>query len=1146
MRLRTNRIFAILLTVVMCFTSIAPIAVFAEDQAARTIIAQENFDDKAVNTNAGESAVLAADGFWFGNNNGSQYTLENGTLLYTDRDEDDLTDVRFYYNTAEQEAAREMLKDDFTLSFRVKPLMNSLDMWVNWAQRNDGNGNIGSPVYEDGLRLSWGVLSGRAVYDRTKAEVPLNQWSVIEVYFEYDANAPAYYTDKDGVQHNTGEIGAFTSYSVRMNGMDMGTAAVGSEYPLKNAYHCIDMFRLFQGATGNYELDDLTLITGAAPYNTNWDQSQAEYYANTKVFYDKPAVNASDYAYSLAIIGDTQVVCENDALYGQTGMDTLYQWIVDNAASKNIQYVLGVGDITQHQNNAAEFALAKEAISKMDGVVPYSLARGNHDNSAPYNSAFNTDFYKSQFDGFYNDKLENAYKLMTLGGTKYLFITLDYGPENAVLEWAGDLCETYSDHKVIITTHAYLYSDGTTIDSGDSCDPITMNKRENNGETMWEKLGKKYENIFMIISGHECSSRVLVTEAEGDHGNVVTQMLVDFQGVDASYGYGSTGMVTMLYFSKDGKSVTVETYSTILKKYFREENQFSFDIDKKTIVSHNFDNVTMNPVNGYGAFGTVASNGGLGFNSGVSLSTENNQLVFTDMKDGASFMDLQLYGCGYANDGASPMNRDFTLSFDIMLGSATANYSAIQFRDNKENVWKDAATINGGKIHITGANAALSTTQMTRVELVFNYDADAANNDSTKGAFTSITVIVGGKQIGTVAIDRSAANFKFVNHFRMFRYWGSASVTLTVDNVYVGYGKGNRGAEHGVVLYDVDFTGMTNPPTHPSDHYNTGFKLMNGFIPANGGSSYISNDILSAKGLPSNGRCFIDWNLGDIGKTLKGQDITLSMLVRPIGNMASSFDIGAKGTKQAEISYNASTGVNTLKIIGASNGYALSNYRFTNIEFMIHYDYAKMAYTSVSVYANGELVGSTALAAVSEVKLFRLFDSWEWNSARGFEIDRATIVSGAKTTYRGETAVTEFIGYQTTAVKDGIFNLRLISVMTDEDISKYDCVGYNVVASFQNGGQTQTVVLPAELGRCNKVFTAVLATDEMAVAEKITAETLGGEYIMALNCVGLPADCDIQFTVSTYYKLTGQNEVTERAFTFTVNSAANANQGGVN
>ena len=1146
MRLKTNRIFAILLTVVMCFTSIAPIAVFAEDAATRKIIAQENFDDKTVNTNAGESAVLAAGGFWFGDNNGSQYTMENGTLLYTDRDEDDLTDIRFYYNTAEQEAARELLKDDFTLSFRVKPLMNSLDMWVNWAQRNDGNGNIASPVYEDGLRLSWGVLSGRGIYDRTKAEVPVNQWSVIEVYFEYDATATAYYTDKDGVQHETGEIGAFTSYSVRLNGMDMGTAAVGSNHPLKNAYHCIDMFRLFQGATGNYELDDLTILTGAAPYSTKWDQSQADYYANTKIFYDKPAVNASDYAYSLAIVGDTQVVCENDALYNQNGMDTLYQWIVDNAASKNIQYVLGVGDITQHQNNAAEFALAKEAISKMDGVVPYSLARGNHDNSDPYNNTFNTDLYKSQFDGFYNDKLENAYKLMTLGGTKYLFITLDYGPENAVLEWAGDLCETYSDHKVIITTHAYLYADGTTIDSNDSCDPITMNKRENNGETMWEKLGKKYENIFMIISGHECSDRVLVTEAEGENGNIVTQMLVDFQGVDASYGYGSAGMVTMLYFSKDGKSVTVETYSTILKKYFREDNQFSFAIDKKTVVSHDFDNVTLDTSNGYGSFGKVASYGGLGIPSGAPVSTATNRLVFTDMKSGVSFMDLQLYGCGYGDDGASPMNRDFVLAFDIMLGSATANYSAIQFRDNKEDVWKDAATINGGKIHITGANAALSTTEMTRVELVFNYDADATNTDSTKGAFTSITFIVGGKQIGTVAIDRASANFKFVNHFRMFRYWGAESTTLTIDNVYVGYGKGNRGAEHGTTLFDVDFTGMTTPPTHPSNHYNTGFKLMNGFIPANGGTSYVSNDILTAKGGSANGRGFIDWNLGDINQKVSGQDVTFSMLVRPIGDMSANFDIGAKGVNQAEISYNASTGVNTFKIKGASKGYELSNYRFTNIEFVIHYDYAKMAYTAVSLYANGEFVGSTTLAAVSEIKLIRMFDSWSWNSTRGFEIDRATIVTGAKITYKGETAVTEFIGYQTTAVKDGKFNLRLISVVTDEDLSKYDCVGYNVVASFQNGGETMTMTLPADLGRCNKVFTSVLATEDMAVASEITAETLGGEYIMALNCIGLPADCDVQFTVSTYYKPAGQNEVTERAFTFTVNSVANANQGGVN
>ena len=69
----------------------------------------------------------------------------------------------------------------------------------------------------------------------------------------------------------------------------------------------------------------------------------------------------------------------------------------------------------------------------------------------------------------------------------------------------------------------------------------------------------------------------------------------------------------------------------------------------------------------------------------------------------------------------------------------------------------------------------------------------------------------------------------------------------------------------------------------------------------------------------------------------------------------------------------------------------------------------------------------------------------------------------------------------------------------------------------------------------------------MSVASEITAATLGGEYIIAVNCIGLPADCgDIEFTVSTYYKLNGQEAVTERAFTFTVSPATNANQGGVN
>ena len=37
-----------------------------------------------------------------------------------------------------------------------------------------------------------------------------------------------------------------------------------------------------------------------------------------------------DYAYSFVVIGDTQIICYNDATKGTNYMDTLYSWIVEN------------------------------------------------------------------------------------------------------------------------------------------------------------------------------------------------------------------------------------------------------------------------------------------------------------------------------------------------------------------------------------------------------------------------------------------------------------------------------------------------------------------------------------------------------------------------------------------------------------------------------------------------------------------------------------------------------------------------------------------------------------------------------------------------------------------------------------------------
>ena len=73
-------------------------------------------------------------------------------------------------------------------------------------------------------------------------------------------------------------------------------------------------------------------------------------------------------------------------------------------------------------------------------------------------------------------------------------------------------------HSVIITTHAYLFRDGTTLSVGDG----TSIPSANDGEAIWNKLVKKYSNIILVMGGHDVSDRIMMTQSTGDNGNTVT------------------------------------------------------------------------------------------------------------------------------------------------------------------------------------------------------------------------------------------------------------------------------------------------------------------------------------------------------------------------------------------------------------------------------------------------------------------------------------------------------------------------------------------------------------------------------------------------------------------------------------------------
>lgn len=279
-----------------------------------------------------------------------------------------------------------------------------------------------------------------------------------------------------------------------------------------------------------------------------------------------------DYAYSFAVVGDTQTITEGHPEY----LGGIYDWIIDNAEKYNTKFVFGLGDITNSSTNF-EWALAKLTIHNLDGILPYSIVRGNHDTVEQFNKFFPYSECKEQVSGTMDGTMLNTYKKFSVGNIKYLVLNLDFGAPDNVLEWADEIISANKDRNIIITTHAYLNSDGTTLDANETSSPTKYDATYNNGDEMWDTLIKKHKNIVLVLSGHIIYDKVIMTQTTGDNGNTVTQMLINPQGADNERG--GLGLVAMLHFSEDGKNVQLRYYSTVKKAYFMSDNQYSFTID---------------------------------------------------------------------------------------------------------------------------------------------------------------------------------------------------------------------------------------------------------------------------------------------------------------------------------------------------------------------------------------------------------------------------------------------------------------------------------------------------------------------------------------------------------------------------------------
>lgn len=278
-----------------------------------------------------------------------------------------------------------------------------------------------------------------------------------------------------------------------------------------------------------------------------------------------------DFAYSFVVVGDTQYVNKLDP----ENYYSIYDWITGYKGLKKIKYVIGVGDITD-TSSQGEWERAVECFNMLeDAKIPHSQARGNHDYQAPFEQYMNYDAYRDSRDGVH-DSIADTYKELTVGKVKYLIMTLNYGARDDVLEWAGEVIAAHPNHNVVIATHAYMNYDGGLLDRSHRYSPTTEGCT-NNGDDMWEKLISQHKNISLVLCGHIDCPDIVVRQDKGVHGNTVTSMLIDPQGLSDPLGGG--GLSAILHFSKDGKNVQVEYFSPVNEMVHGEANKFSVTLD---------------------------------------------------------------------------------------------------------------------------------------------------------------------------------------------------------------------------------------------------------------------------------------------------------------------------------------------------------------------------------------------------------------------------------------------------------------------------------------------------------------------------------------------------------------------------------------
>ena len=236
---------------------------------------------------------------------------------------------------------------------------------------------------------------------------------------------------------------------------------------------------------------------------------------------------------------------------------------MDNKEARNIVFVTHEGDIVEHNSLNSEWLVANDAMSRLDGHVPYGMGPGNHDQPTTlYNQYFPYTRYQNEtwYGGHFQNLNDNNFQLFSGGGLDFVIVHLQFCPPAAAVSWASDVFASYPDRVGIMTTHGYLglSAQRSVHVCGDT-------------QYLWNGLAVPNPNLRFMLSGHVHGESRRVDTV---NGNPVFQMLADYQ----DRATGGEGWLRILRFVPAENRVYVQTYSPWLNRFETDaDSEFTLD-----------------------------------------------------------------------------------------------------------------------------------------------------------------------------------------------------------------------------------------------------------------------------------------------------------------------------------------------------------------------------------------------------------------------------------------------------------------------------------------------------------------------------------------------------------------------------------------